>query len=122
MGKKIGAKKNEESFEDMLEKLERTVLELEDGGIPLADSLAGYEQGIKHLRACYAMLENAQQRIEILSGVDAEGNPITEPLMANETTAQQGSRRKKRSTRSKKAASSDAEGDENEMDDDARLF
>lgn len=119
----MGVKKNEESFEEMLEKLERTVHQLEDGGIPLADALAQYEQGVKHVRTCYAILEHAQQRIEILSGVDAEGNPITEPLAsADSTSADQGGGGKRRRARGKKAAPSDEEVDENDVDDAGRLF
>lgn len=141
MGKKIGIKKGELSFEDALAKLEQTVDDLEDGGIPLADALARYEQGIKHLKTCYAMLQHAQQRIEILSGVDAEGNPIAEPFGAEESPrAAAGPRSEKRSDRISKAAPGDGgdavleesdpeendidenDIDENDIDDSGRLF
>ena len=32
------------------------------------------------LRQSYDILQKAERRIELLSGVDAEGNPITEPF------------------------------------------
>ena len=92
-------KEDDLSFEEAMAKLEETVRQLEDGGTPLADALAQYEQGIGHLKTCYAMLQHAQRRIEILSGVDAQGNPITEPLEADRSLS-----------------------DENDVDDASRLF
>ncbi len=35
---------------------------------------------MKLLRRCHDLLQRAERRIELLSGVDAEGNPITTPL------------------------------------------
>jgi exodeoxyribonuclease VII small subunit len=32
------------------------------------------------MRQCYVLLEGAERRIELLSGLDAQGNPITQPL------------------------------------------
>ncbi len=83
MAKKKTSKKDPAStptFEAALEALEEIVSQLEDGQLPLADSLESYEQGMTHLKRCYQMLERAERRIELLSGVDAAGNPITEPL------------------------------------------
>jgi exodeoxyribonuclease VII small subunit len=68
------------NFEQALERLEEIVHSLEDGEIGLTEALARYEQGVKLLRQSYELLERAERRIELLSGVDAEGNPITRPL------------------------------------------
>lgn len=68
------------SFEEALMKLEAIVHQLEDGEIGLADALARYEAGVGLLRQCYRLLERAERTIEILSGVDADGNPVTEPF------------------------------------------
>ena len=68
------------SFEQSLEKLEQIVRELEDGQLGLSESLERYEEGVKHLRLCYRLLETAERKIELLSGIDAQGNPITEPF------------------------------------------
>ena len=46
--------------------------ELESGKLGLSDALARYEQGVKHLKACQQLLERAERKIELLSGVDAE--------------------------------------------------
>ena len=67
-------------FESALSRLESIVHDLEEGQIGLGESLARYEQGVKLLRQCYEMLEGAQRRIELLTGVDAEGRPISQPL------------------------------------------
>ncbi len=67
------------SFEESLAELEAIVGELEGGKLGLSDALARYERGVKHLKSCHGLLEQAERRIELLSGVDADGNPITEP-------------------------------------------
>src|SRR6185503_3584636 len=66
------------SFEESLDELEKIVAELESGKLGLSDALARYEEGVKHLKGCQQLLESAERKIELLSGVDAEGNPITE--------------------------------------------
>jgi len=68
------------NFEEALEKLEGIVQALEEGEIGLSEALDRYEQGVKLLRRAYDLLEHAQRRIELLSGVDAEGNPISRPF------------------------------------------
>jgi len=64
-------------FEDALGKLQESVARLEAGELDLSDALACYEQGIGQLKVCYELLEDAERRIELLCGVDAEGNPTT---------------------------------------------
>ncbi|MCH8044570.1 MAG: exodeoxyribonuclease VII small subunit [Planctomycetes bacterium] len=74
-------KKNKKpSFEQSLERLETLVHDLEHGQVGLAESLASYEEGVKLLKECHQLLEKAERRIELLSGVDADGNPIVQPL------------------------------------------
>ena len=68
------------SFEDALKRLEAIVHQLEDGEIGLDESLEQYEAGVGLLRQAYDLLGRAERRIELLSGVDAEGNPIVEPF------------------------------------------
>ncbi len=68
------------SFEQALSRLEQVVQRLEDGELGLADALAEYEQGVRMLRQCYGLLEKAERRIELLTGVDAEGNPVVQAL------------------------------------------
>jgi exodeoxyribonuclease VII small subunit len=70
----------EPDFEKALQRLEEIVGLLEEGEIGLSEALARYEEGVKLLRQCHDLLERAERRIELLSGVDAEGNPVTRPL------------------------------------------
>jgi exodeoxyribonuclease VII small subunit len=68
------------TFEEALECLESIVHELEEGQIGLADALARYEQGMKLLRQCFGLLEGAERKIEVMSGVDAAGNAVAVPF------------------------------------------
>jgi exodeoxyribonuclease VII small subunit len=68
------------TFEQALADLDRIVRELEDGGVGLEESLARYEQGVGLLKRCYAQLRQAEQRIQLLAGLDGEGKPILKPF------------------------------------------
>ena len=68
------------TFEFSLAELEAIVRDLEDGKLGLAEALARYEEGIKHLKHCYALLAAAEQKIELLTGVAPDGSPVTRPL------------------------------------------
>jgi exodeoxyribonuclease VII small subunit len=68
------------SFEDALNRLEEIVRALEGGELGLNEALERYEEGVKLLRQSYELLQRAERRIELLSGIDAEGNPITQPF------------------------------------------
>ena len=68
------------TFEQALVELERIVSELEEGKIGLEDSLARYEQGVALLKRCHGQLQQAEQRILELTGVDSQGKPLTKPF------------------------------------------
>ena len=68
------------TFEQALAELEQVVRDLEDGETGLDQALARYEQGVGLLRRCYAQLEQAEQRILLLTGQDEEGRPVTRPF------------------------------------------
>ncbi|MGQ9509207.1 MAG: exodeoxyribonuclease VII small subunit [Thermodesulfobacteriota bacterium] len=55
-----------EKFEDALKKLEKIVLRLEEGEIPLEESLKLFEEGIRLSRFCNQKLEEAEKKVEIL--------------------------------------------------------
>jgi len=87
--------------------MEAIVYELEEGRIGLAEALARYEEGVGLLRQCFGLLETAERRIELLTGVDAAGNPVVEPYddTASSERAQQGApRSRSRSTATAKPA------------------
>lgn len=64
------------SFEQALARLEQIIKALESGGTPLDQSLELYEEGVALVRQCNGKLDNAAQRIKVLSR-DSEGE-ITE--------------------------------------------
>lgn len=53
-----------ESFEQILEKLHALVRELEQGGLPLEQSLKRFEEGIRLSREGAKRLEEAERRVE----------------------------------------------------------
>ena len=55
------------SFEDAIRKLGEITSELEKGSADLERSLLLYEEGIKLIRYCNKMLEEAQRKVDILS-------------------------------------------------------
>lgn len=61
----MGTKK--QSFEAQLEALEAIVEQLEKGELPLEDSLAQFEKGVKLTRACQQLLDQAQQKVAVLT-------------------------------------------------------
>ncbi len=67
-------KKEKQTFESSLKELEEIVRGLEEGDLPLEESLALFEQGIKLSRECQTRLKQAERRIEVLLQ-DEAGNP-----------------------------------------------
>ena len=56
------------SFEKALEELESLVSRMEDGKLPLEESLAAYQRGAELVKFCESKLTDAQARIAILDG------------------------------------------------------
>ena len=69
----------ESSFETSLAELEKIVGKLENGDLPLEQSLELFEKGIKLSRECREHLTNAERRIEILMK-DANGDLKAEAI------------------------------------------
>lgn len=88
-------------FEELLLGLETVVRKLEDEQLGLGEALKYYEQGIAFLRQCHQSLADAEQKIEVLAGVDATGKAVTTPFesASEEETleAKQAGRSRKRS-------------------------
>jgi len=62
-----------QTFESSLKKLEAIVDQLEQGDVPLEDSIRMYEEGITLSKACVEKLMKAEMRIKTLSK-DMDGN------------------------------------------------
>ena len=76
------AQEPEPSFEQALGQLERIVASLERGEPELTAALAKYEKGVSLLTQCYRLLDQAEQSVALLTGVDEKGNPLTAPFDA----------------------------------------
>jgi len=67
-------------FERAIEELESIVKRLEEGKVPLEESVAIYERGEVLKRRCEELLGQAEARVEKIP-LDAAGRPTgTEPL------------------------------------------
>jgi len=73
------------TFEQSLTQLELIVRELEDGSLGLDEALARYELGVRLIKECHARLQQAEQRILLVTGVE-EGQPVLQPFK-HEATA-----------------------------------
>jgi exodeoxyribonuclease VII small subunit len=112
------------SFEASLAELEAIVGELESGKLGLSDALARYEQGVKHLKSCHELLARVERKIELLSGMDAEGNPITEPFDEQEHSSldEKAAARGRRRTSDTTAATGKQKPSSGGVDDPHSLF
>lgn len=65
-------------FEDCLKRLEEIVDRLEKGDLPLEESLALFEEGMKLSNACRGELEQAEGKVEILlkQGAKLQAQPF----------------------------------------------
>ena len=68
------------TFEKAMAELETIVKKLEDGNVPLEDSIKIYERGEALKKRCDALLAEAEARVEKITR-DAKGKATgTEPL------------------------------------------
>jgi len=56
------------TFEKALEELDALVHRMEDGRLPLEESLVAYQRGAELIKFCESRLTDAQARIAILEG------------------------------------------------------
>lgn len=60
------------NFEQALDELERLVEQMEQGNLSLDESLKTFERGIELSRTCQRALDEAEQRIQILTQQDGK--------------------------------------------------
>ena len=77
------------SFEQSMERLTHIVEKLEEGELPLEQSLALFEEGVRLSRLAQERLDAAQQRIERLLTVDAQGRSRTAPFQSTDDDDQE---------------------------------
>lgn len=59
-------------FEHSLQQLEGLVEQLEQGDLPIEDALKAFEQGVKLTRECQTILQQAEQKVQLLTEQDGE--------------------------------------------------
>jgi exodeoxyribonuclease VII small subunit len=69
-------------FESAIRELEEIVEKLEQGDLPLEESLAAFERGVRLTRTCQTALKEAEQKVEIL--VKRAGEPAVEDFSPEE--------------------------------------
>lgn len=78
----MAAKKNQEnlSFEEAMKQLETLVDAMEQGDMPLEQSLESFEKGIQLTRQCQKSLQEAEQKVRILleNNEQADLEPFTD--------------------------------------------
>jgi|GEM_PF-289380 len=87
-----GAGANETlTFEQALERLEALVEKLEEGAIPLDESLAAYVEGTRLVRHCLACLERAETVIRELTetseGLELRASSLARHVEENDADA-----------------------------------
>jgi exodeoxyribonuclease VII small subunit len=72
-------------FETAMRDLEELVGRLEQGDLPLEESLAAFERGVMLTRTCQTALKEAEQKVEIL--LKKAGEPALEDFTPDESKA-----------------------------------
>jgi len=75
-GKKQKDDLGELSFEDSIKELTDIVTKIEQGQIPLQDSLQQYEKGMALIKHCRTILNKAEKRIEKITREEASEDEI----------------------------------------------
>lgn len=111
-------------FESALDEIEVIVMNLERGELDLGESLAQYQKGIETLKECHQLLSDAERRITLLSGFDADGNPVSTSFDESEMTLdeKQAKRGSRRTAERKTNRSAAADEDEDNEDASPGLF
>lgn len=71
-------------FETKLNRLETIVEKMEGGELPLEESLKAFEEGVKLARECQVQLNAAEQKVKVLTAVEADGNAQTTDFVGKE--------------------------------------
>ncbi len=61
------------TFEDSINELEEIVQKLEKGECPLDEAVKLFEKGVKISNECHKTLNEAEQKIKILTETDTKG-------------------------------------------------
>ncbi len=64
-------------FEKKIKRLEEIVSAMEDSDLALEKSLTLFEEGVKLSKECHVQLNEAENKVKLLTGVDQNGQPVT---------------------------------------------
>lgn len=112
------------SFEQAIAALEKIVHELEEGQLGLDQAVGRYEAGVNLLKQCHALLTQAERRIELLTGLDAQGQAVVEPFdeEAAASLEEKAKNRSKRRSTARRAPEPDSLPADADMDEPGSLF
>ncbi|MCF7968813.1 MAG: exodeoxyribonuclease VII small subunit [Methylococcaceae bacterium] len=65
-------------FEESLSELEQLIERMEQGNLPLEESLQLFERGVQLTRSCQKSLKEAEQKVSIL--LEENGEPTLKPF------------------------------------------
>ena len=65
------------TFEESMGRLEQIVRSLEQGNVPLEESLKLFQEGTELVRNCGKLLDEAELQVKKIL-TDAQGNPVEE--------------------------------------------
>jgi len=74
----VGRKRDSTNFEQSLRELEALVERMEQGDLSLEESVKAFERGIELSRRCERALDEAEQKVQILT--EKNGQPSTTPF------------------------------------------
>ena len=60
----MSKQENNKDFESSLKKLEKIVSDLENGDLPLEESIKTFEEGVKRTKHCQNLLSKAELKIQ----------------------------------------------------------
>ena len=72
-----------QTFEQSMDRLEKIVSLLERGDAPLEQAMALFEEGAGILRRCSALLDEAEQKVTLLTA-GPDGQPQEQPFQGEE--------------------------------------
>lgn len=70
-------------FEHSLAELEALVERMEQGDLPIEEALKAFEAGVKLTRECQSILDQAEQKVQML--VEQQGELRTEPFQSDDS-------------------------------------
>ncbi|WLD91988.1 exodeoxyribonuclease VII small subunit [Alkalihalobacillus sp. AL-G] len=71
------AEKKAQTFEESMVELEEIVSKLEEGDVPLEESIRLFQEGMKLSKSCHDKLQKVEKQMDELLNEDGETEPFT---------------------------------------------